>query len=95
MIALALVGTANAPTGVIELEHVPENAVVEVDGDRITSVPAAGQPVTIETRAGKHVVVVKRGVQVLMAESVGVEAGKHVRLNVPAAPGNRPKPRHR
>jgi hypothetical protein len=30
-----------------------------------------------------------------MAESVGVEAGKHVRLNVPAAPGDRAKSRHR
>ena len=77
------------------LENVPEHAVVEVDGDRITVVSAAGQPVRIETRPGKHVVVVKRGVRVLMAESVGVEAGKHSRLNVPAAPGDRAKPRHR
>jgi serine/threonine protein kinase len=95
VIAWALVATGKAPTGVIELHNVPVNAVVEVDGDRITAVPAAGQLVTIETRAGKHVVVVKRGTQVFMAESVGVEAGKHVRLNVPAAPGDRAKPRHR
>jgi serine/threonine protein kinase len=95
VIALALIGTGKAPTGVIELENVPENAVVEVDGERITVVSAAGQPARIETRPGKHVVVVKRGMQVLMAESVGVEAGKHFRLNVPAAPGDRAKSRHR
>jgi serine/threonine protein kinase len=95
VIAWALVATGKAPTGVIELKNVPQNAVVEVDGERIAVDPAAGQPVTIEIRAGKHVVVVKRGAQVLMAESVGVEAGKHSRLNVPAAVGGRIQPKHR
>ena len=95
VIAWARVETSKAPKGVIVLENVPENAVVEVDGDRTPVVSAAGQPVRIETRPGKHGVVVKRGMHVLMAESVGVEAGKHSRLNVPAAPGDRALPRRR
>jgi hypothetical protein len=80
---------------VIGLENVPENAVVEVDGDKNTVTPSVGQLLTIETKAGKHVVVVKRGTQVFMAESVDVEAGKHLRLNVRAAPGGRTKPGNR
>ena len=80
---------------VIVPDNVPENAVLEVDGHKITVTPSVGQPLTIETKAGKHVVVVKRGTQVIMAESVDVEAGKHLRLNVRAALGGRTKPGNR
>ena len=58
------------------LENVPENAVVEVDGDRIIVTPAVDQPVTIEVKPGKHGVVVKRGSEVFLAEGVTLEAGK-------------------
>ena len=46
---------------VIVLENVPENAVVELDGDNITVTPSVRQLLTIETKAGKHVVVARRG----------------------------------
>jgi hypothetical protein len=65
------------PMGVILLENVPENAVVELDGDKITVTPTVRQLLTIETKAGGHVVVARRGTQVFMAESVDVEAGTH------------------
>jgi len=77
--------------GVIVLENVPENALVEVDGDRITVHTAQGDPIKIEGQAGKHVVVVKRGDDVLMGESVTLQSGQELKLTVhldrPAAPG--------
>ena len=77
------VKTANAT---IVLENVPENAVVEVDGDRITVTPTVGEPVMIEAQAGKHVVVVKRGGDVLLGESVTLESGKQFKLTVRFVP---------
>ena len=68
--------------GVIVLENVPESAVVEVDGERITVTPAVGEPLKIEARPGKRVVVVKRGNDVFLGESVTVESGKQVKLTV-------------
>ena len=67
------VKTAN---GTIVLENVPENAVVEVDGDRITVTPTVGEPLKIDAPAGKHGLVVRRGNLVLLVESVTLEAGK-------------------
>ena len=64
------------------LENVPENAVVEVDGDGIRVMPAVDQTVTLETNAGKHVVVVKRGSDVLLAERVTLETGKKLKLTL-------------
>jgi serine/threonine protein kinase len=79
--------------GVIVLENVPESAVVEVDGERITVTPAVGEPLKIEARPGKRVVVVKRGNDVFLGESVTVESGKQVKLTVrlesPASPDPR------
>ncbi len=68
--------------GTIVLENVPENAIVEVDGDRITVTPPFGEPVKIEARAGKHAVVVKRGQDLLLGESVTLESGKQFKLTV-------------
>jgi len=78
----AVVWRVKTANGTIVLENVPENAVVEVDGDRITVIPAIGEPVMIEAKAGKHVVVVKRGGDVLLGESVTLESGKQFKLAV-------------
>jgi formylglycine-generating enzyme required for sulfatase activity len=77
------VKTAN---GTIVLENVPKNAVVEVDGDRITVTPAVGEPVKIQAQAGKHGVVVKQGDLVLIGESVTIESGKECILTVRSEP---------
>ena len=77
------VRTAN---GVIVLENVPEKAVVEVDGDRVTVDSHEGEPVKIEIPAGKHVVLVKRGNDVLLGESVILESGKDLKLPVKYEP---------
>jgi serine/threonine protein kinase/formylglycine-generating enzyme required for sulfatase activity len=80
------VKTAN---GTLVLESVPENAVVEIDGYRITVTPKDGEPLHIEAKAGTHGVIVKRGDLVLLGDSVKLEAGKQskliVRLESPAA----------
>jgi serine/threonine protein kinase len=83
------VKTAN---GVIVLENVPENSVVEVDGDRIMVTLTIGEPVTIKAQAGKHVVVVKRGDAVLLGESVSLESGKQFKLTVRYEPPAAPRP---
>jgi serine/threonine protein kinase/formylglycine-generating enzyme required for sulfatase activity len=71
-----------AQHGVIVLENVPANAVVEIDGDRLSRSRTGGEPIKIEARAGKHVVLVKRGDDVLLGESVVLPSGKHLKLSV-------------
>jgi hypothetical protein len=66
--------------GVIVLENVPEDAVVEVDGDRVEFTPRVGRPVTIERPTGRHVVVVKRGDEVLIGEAVVLDSNKPYRI---------------
>ena len=75
------VKTAN---GTIVLENVPADAVVEIDGDRITVTPTVGEPVKIEAPAGKHGLVVRRGGLVLLVESVTLEAGKQFKHKLTA-----------
>jgi serine/threonine protein kinase len=77
--------------GVIVLENVPENAVVEVDGDRVTVTPTGSEPITIAGQAGKHVVVVKRGDDVLLGENVTFESGKQLNLTVRLEPREAPR----
>jgi serine/threonine protein kinase/formylglycine-generating enzyme required for sulfatase activity len=76
--------------GVIVLENLPENAIVEVDGDRVPVARTGGESIKIEGQAGKHVVVVKRGDDVLLGETVTLQSGKEskltVRLDPPVAP---------
>jgi formylglycine-generating enzyme required for sulfatase activity len=92
----ALILRVRTSGGVIVLEGVPEDAVVEVDGDRITIAPAAGRPIEIEAAAGKHGVVVKRGKDLLLGESITVTSGKTAKLTVriesSAGPGPREAP---
>ena len=78
--------------GVIVLENVPADALVEVDGERITVTPAVGKPIKIEAPAGKHEVAVKRGNDVFLGESVTVESGKPLKLMVRLEPPAAPEP---
>ena len=82
-VVLLRVKTAN---GTIVLENVPADAVVEIDGDKITVTPTVGEPVKIEVSAGTHGVVVKRGKDVLLGESVTVESGKYFKLTARIEP---------
>ena len=74
------------PNGTIVLENVPEDAIVEVDGEKITVTPTVGEPVKIEVSAGEHGVVVRRGKDVLLGESVTVESGEHFKLTARLEP---------
>ena len=82
------------PEGVIVLEGVPADALVEVDGGEITVTPAAGEPVKIKTAPGKHSLVVKRGAEELWGDSLTVVSGKQspitVRIERPT-PSKEPK----
>ena len=40
-------------SGTIVIDNLPENAVVEVDGERPTILPSGGEPLSIEKAAGK------------------------------------------
>ena len=82
----AVVFRVKTRNGVIVLDNVPQNAVVEVDGDRITVTPTGGQPVKIEVQPGKHGVVVKRGEDVLLGESVAIASGREFKLSVRPEP---------
>src|SRR5262249_7098244 len=78
----AVVFKVKTKDGVIVLENVPDNAVVEVDGDKVTVTRAVGEPVRIEVQPGKHVVIVKRGDDVLLGEHVILGSGKAFKLPV-------------
>jgi serine/threonine protein kinase len=69
-------------SGTIVIDNLPENAVVEVDGERPTILPSGGEPLSIEKAAGKHAVVVKWRDALLLNESVTVESGKQLKLTV-------------
>ena len=83
--------TVKTKHGTIVLENVPENAIVEIDGDRISLNAQGTLPLKIEVQPGKHGVLVKRGNEKLLGESVTLESGKQsvliVRLEplIPAA----------
>jgi serine/threonine protein kinase len=70
------------PNGTIVLENVPADASVEVDGKKITVTPTGTEPLKIEIQPGEHGVLVKRGKDVLLGESVTIESGKHFKLTV-------------
>jgi serine/threonine protein kinase len=70
------------PDGVIVLEGVPADTLVEVDGGEITVTPTAGEPVKIKSAPGKHSLVVKRGAEELWVDSLTVVSGKQSRITV-------------
>jgi len=62
--------------GVLVIENPPADAVVEIDGEKVTLTPAGGNRGRIEVRPGEHGVVVKRGDETLIGKSVSIESGK-------------------
>jgi serine/threonine protein kinase len=84
IVASGVVVRSKTPEGTIVLENVPQDAVVEIDGDKITVTPTGGEPVRIEVSAAKHALVVRRGDLVLLAESVTLEAGKEFKHKLSA-----------
>jgi formylglycine-generating enzyme required for sulfatase activity/serine/threonine protein kinase len=86
IVAGAVIIRVKTADGVIVVENIPEHAVLEIDGEKITVTPNAGEPVEVEIRAGTHGVVVKHGDDVPLAESVTIEAGKKSTLRVRMEP---------
>ena len=86
VVCAAVVFRIKTRDGVIVVENVPEDAVVEVDGDKVTITPVKGEPVRIEAPPGEHRVVVERGNDLLMGESVTLESGKTCSLSVRKIP---------
>ena len=78
--------------GVIVLENVPANALVEVDGQRVTVSPAVGKPVKIEADPGDHGVMVKWGDVQVLGTTVAVESGKEFKLTIRLEPPARREP---
>ena len=76
LVAVAVVVRLQTRHGTIVLDNVPPDAVVEIDGERITVNPAEGEPLQFEAAAGKHVLVVRRGDLALFAQNVTIEVGK-------------------
>jgi serine/threonine protein kinase len=69
-------------SGTIVIDNLPEDAVVEVDGERLTIRPSGGEPLSIEKAAGNHAVVVMWRDALLLRESVAVESGKKLKLTI-------------
>ena len=81
LLALAIgVMTAQTKDGVIVVENVPAGGVVELDGAKVRMGAVNGPSLRIAARPGEHAVIVKRGEELLLGESVVVESGKAVRL---------------
>jgi serine/threonine protein kinase/WD40 repeat protein len=74
------------PDGVIVLENVPADAVVEIDGTQITITPKEGEPITIGKPAGEYFVEVFRGRDRLHGDTVTLESGKESKISVTIEP---------
>ena len=73
-----------AKDATVSLESVPANAVVELDGDRVSVAREIGKPLLIDALPGRHAVVVRHGDEILLAESVSLLSGTQVNLVVRA-----------
>jgi len=73
----------------VVLENVPENAVVEIDGSRVTLNPVGGEPIKIAALPGSHAVVVRRAHEVLLAVNLTLESGQQRQIGL-SVPGQRP-----
>ncbi len=71
---------AKTEDGVIVLQNVPANGVVNVDGQPVPVTASGYDPVKIGTSPGTHRVVVRQGNEILLEESVTVESRKPSRL---------------
>ena len=94
LVALTVI-RVRTPNGVIVLENVPENAVVEIDGRQITVTPSAGQPVKIEAQPGKRGVMVRRGDDLLLGKIVSLESGKEFKLTIRLESPVEPEPKEK
>jgi serine/threonine protein kinase/formylglycine-generating enzyme required for sulfatase activity len=77
------VRTAPARDAVLVLENVPAGSVLEVDGDRVPPSSSDGGQVSTNMQPGKHVVVIKRGNDTLLVETVTLESAKRLALALP------------
>jgi len=71
-----------AKDALLVLENVPTKATVELDGENVPVAPTAGQPLKIAAYPGRHVVIVKLGRDVLLAESLSLQSGGEVKRSV-------------
>ena len=77
--------------GFLTLDHLPANAVLEVDGRPVPLQRKAAEPVTVRLRSGKRAVLVKRGNVKLADQNVLIESGKSFRLPMPVPEPGRPQ----
>jgi hypothetical protein len=70
------------PEGVIVVEGMPSDAVVEIDGTRIKMIPREGESIRIQKPPGKYYVQVLRGGDRLEGKSITLESGKESKLVV-------------
>ena len=75
--------TIKTKNGVIVLENVPENAVVEIDGKKASVSSTVGGPLRIDTSPGTHGLLVNRGYEVLLGKSVTLQPGEELKIPVP------------
>jgi serine/threonine protein kinase len=74
---------ANAMNGFLVIRGLPENSVVEIDGERVPISWTMRDRVRLPIRAGKHVLVVRNDHQVLLAENATLAAGKEFEVAIP------------
>jgi serine/threonine protein kinase len=72
-----------APGGVVVVENVPNDAVVELDGEKVQVAPTFGHLLELPVEPGRHVVVVRQGGSVLLAESATLQSGGRLKLGIP------------
>jgi serine/threonine protein kinase/formylglycine-generating enzyme required for sulfatase activity len=73
-----------APDATIVLQNLPPGGVVEIDGEEVSiAATLTGMPLTLKSKPGKHVVIVRRGTEVLLAKSVALLADNRVVLSIP------------
>jgi serine/threonine protein kinase len=82
LVCAAIVLVVKTRDGNLVLENVPESAIVEVDGAKVTVAPANGERIEVQLKPGQHGVVVKHDDVVLTGESVTIESGKNFKLTV-------------
>ena len=74
--------TVPARDAMLVLENLPPDATVEVNGERAADRPVAGVPFALKVAPGPHIVVVRRGREILLDQSVDAEAGKPIALTL-------------
>jgi len=78
------------PNGVLIVENVPDNCVIEIDGAKKNVTRNQGGLVEVEAPPGIHVVSVLRGNIAVLQKRITLESAKASRLIVPKAPAPPP-----